>query len=189
MHRNEALRSAPSRAFLFDDPDPKTGHMAHTQFSVDLPNRVLAANERGLIIAPPMSAASDGGIHIGGDLDPQELRFSLLLWDQLRYPRNNLVGIGPLADEQFLASAGVLDYATINFHGPVNERMLLASQKLGFMYQDSKEPGLWSLGKGDGSFSFSDDELKAGNGILLTLHQAIPVPDHDVPLGHALRRV
>jgi hypothetical protein len=174
------------RAYLFDDPDPKTGDFAYTQFSVNLPSRALTSTERGLIVAPPVREVPDGAVQIGGVLDPQEIRFALLLWDHLRYPQSNLVHVGPGPDEQYLASAGVLDYAKINFHGLANERAILATQKLGFLAQDSKEPGRWSLGKGDGSLSFSDDELKVGQGILLTLHKVIPIPNEDVPLAELL---
>ena len=49
-----------------------------------------------------------------------------------------------------------------------------------------KEPGCWSLARGEKSISFADDDLEVGRGILVSLCNVIPVPDKDVPLNEIL---
>lgn len=56
----------------------------------------------------------------------------------------------------------------------------------GYKELDSQEPGCWSLARGDKSISFADDDLEVGRGVLVSLCNAIPVPDKDVPLNEIL---
>ncbi len=50
-----------------------------------------SANYRGLVVSPPIEI--DGtSLHVkSSNLDPQELRFALLFWDQLVWPSSRAV--------------------------------------------------------------------------------------------------
>jgi Family of unknown function (DUF6236) len=145
------------------------------------------ANQRGLVISVPVQL--DGtGLRAGGELDQQELRFSLLFWDKLHAPRNNFI---LLRDQtlDFLESAGILQQpiTRINLSGIINPSELVLSTHLdAYRALDQAEPGVWSLGAGRNSVSFPEPDLEAGRGILVRLYEAIPVPDKEVPLQDIL---
>ena len=70
---------------------------------------------RGLIISNPMQIdIVNHSLSGKGGLDPSELRFSLLYWDKLVYPSNNLISFGGGDNEEFLISVG----NPPNFHRP-----------------------------------------------------------------------
>jgi hypothetical protein len=99
-----------------------------------------------------------------------------------------LISFALSPDEYFLEDAGILTVPKIGFQlqGGVDLNLSLEAHKLGFAFHDGKEPGQWSLGRGDTSISFEGNELRENEGILLRLHQAIPVPHQDVPLAELL---
>jgi len=55
-----------------------------------------------------------------------------------------------------------------------------------FNFLDGKEPGRWSLARGENSISFPEEKMEAGRGLLLQFYDAIPIPDRDVPLESVL---
>ena len=118
-------------------------------------------------------------------IDPDELRFSLLFWDQLEYPDNWLIHTqGP--DEGFLIEVGVMQRTQApRFSGSAGD-IMRASYISVFRTLDEKEPGVWSLATGERSISFLDRELDVGRGALVRLHRAIPVPSRDVALQDIL---
>jgi Family of unknown function (DUF6236) len=132
------------------------------------------ANERGLVISTPVKVQGSR-FSGGGDLDPQELRFSLLFWDKLDFPNNNIVSLqSPTAD--FLRDVGILQRTRITVGGAGDVAQgFLAAHLEAFRILDRKEPGVWSLGAGKNSVSFPERELETGRGILVRLYEAIPV--------------
>ena len=108
------------------------------------------ANERGLVISCPVEISGRSmTFRSGPALDPQELRFSLLLWDKLDFPINNVVGIGPDAETQFLQSAGLLNRTmTQVISGGDVVSSFVQTHIDAFRALDQREPGVWSLSTG-----------------------------------------
>jgi hypothetical protein len=64
----------------------------------------LEPTQRGLVVSSPL-VIQGGRIFVGSsNLDPQELRFSLLFWDRLAWPASRNIHFGSGPDEQFLES-------------------------------------------------------------------------------------
>jgi hypothetical protein len=142
-------------------------------------------NERGLVISKPVSVVGSR-LTTGGNLDPQELRYSLLFWDKLDFPDNNLISLGSDSTTQFLQKEEILKRTRIQLAGGDAAQMLLSAHLSAFRMLDKNEPGVWSLGSGINSVSFPERELETGRGISVRLYEAIPVPDKDVPLQDIL---
>ncbi|WOJ90703.1 DUF6236 family protein [Methylocapsa polymorpha] len=119
------------------------------------------------------------------NLDPQEIRFALLFWDQLVWPSSRLIHIMSGPDEIFLEQAGVLTRPFYNVYGDVAQG-IATTQISAFKDLDKKEPGKWALAQGENSLLVRDRVLDEGRGALVELHRAIPVPDKDVPLNEIL---
>jgi hypothetical protein len=155
--------------------------------------------ERGLVISFPMRIEG-GRIHVKGSfilsgqkpryrdsLDQQDLRFSLLFWDKLDFPQNQFFDTTDDAEIPFLISAGVLTRTTIQLPSPeFSPQTVLHTHLSGFRLLDELEPGVWSLGIGENSISFPPQDLIHDKGVLVKLHQALPVPNKDVPLQDIL---
>ena len=144
-------------------------------------------DERGLIISAPVEISGTSFYLKSSTLDEQELRFSLLFWDKLNYPKNNIIHIESDQNCQFLEQAGILERTMVQVSGSGDgAQMFLGAYLHAFRMLDEKELGVWSLGAGENSVSFPQDELEEGRGVLVRLYQAIPVPDKEVPLQDIL---
>ncbi len=145
------------------------------------------ANQRGLVISCPITI-SGTSFHLKTTaLNPQELRFALLFWDKLDFPTNNLINIGLDQDAQFLASAGILKRTKAQVLGSGDMAQAFAQAHVhAYRTLDEQEPGVWSLGRGENAVSFPDADVEDGRGVLISLYQAIPVPDKDVPFQDIL---
>src|SRR5215208_4299799 len=62
----------------------------------------------------------------------------------------------------------------------------MATQAQAFRDLEKHEPGVWSLAQGHNPFLEQRGYREAGNGALIELYAAIPVPDNDVPLNDIL---
>ena len=120
-----------------------------------------------------------------GNLDPQEVRFSLLFWDRLVWPTSRAVHFSSSPDETFLERAGILKRPEYTVFGDIAQG-LVQSQIQAFLERDQLEPGLWSISQGETSLLLKDGFIQEGNGAFVELHRAIPVPDKDVPLDDIL---
>ena len=120
-------------------------------------------------------------------LDAQELRFSLLFWDKLDCPTNNIMEVPPGPDADYLIKAGVMKRTRIELESASGGDVLRIPLVRAFAMLDEREPGTWSVATGERSISFLDSELQTGRGALVSLHRAIPVPDKDVPLDDILK--
>lgn len=141
--------------------------------------------KRGLVISNPIEIVGQKLSAKGIDL--QELRFALLFWDQLDFPANSFIRMPGGPDVDFLEAAGILKRTDVRVVGSGDlAQMYLAAHLHAFRSLDRKQPGMWSLGSGINSVSFPDQELEDKRGILVRLHQAVPVPDKEVPLNEIL---
>lgn len=139
----------------------------------------------GLVISPPVTI-SGTSIHLKStNLDPQELRFSLLFWDRLVWPSSRAVYIAGGPDADFLEDAGILSRPDYTNYGDVASGI-----KLGFFQAlkdlDRAEPGRWALSQGENSLLIQDPDIVPEGGAIISLCRAIPVPQRDVPLAEIL---
>lgn len=143
----------------------------------------------GLIISNPMQIdIVNHSLSGKGGLDPSELRFSLLYWDKLVYPSNNLISFGGGDDEEFLISVGVLHKPIYTYLGGDGALIEFDTYMRAFSDLESREPGVWSLSQGEKSLFVNNSaaNLIDESGISLELIRAIPVPAADVPLNEIL---
>ncbi|MDP3460643.1 MAG: DUF6236 family protein [Hyphomonas sp.] len=156
-------------------------------FTFKMPNVDLAKNERGLIISSPITIAGDGVTFHEMYVDPQELRLALLFWDRLDWPNNNFVHIEGAGDAEPLIDAGVLTRSEALFSGGGSGGEIIRQVFVStFRERDRRQPGHWSLARGDRFLSFHDADLDIGRGILFDLYAALPVPDREVPYADVL---
>lgn len=146
------------------------------------------SDERGLIIHNDLSAVREGISIRSSDLDPQNLRSQLLFWDKLDFPRGTWITFGDGSPEvEFLKQAGVLTRTeTILPDGVIDGTMILRSMSEAFRIRELASPGMWSVSTIPGLQVFSKDQMEPGRGILVRLHNAIPVPEKEVPLHDIL---
>ena len=141
---------------------------------------------RGIIVSSPMRI---DGTHIqltGGGLDPQELRFALLFWDELVWPQNNIFQSGPIdqPDIVFLEESKVLTRPRQEFRGGDFATLQAQTMLSKFAELENKEPGKWSIAQGERAFNLVNTEEVPG--ALLELIRAVPIPQADVPLNEIL---
>jgi len=140
---------------------------------------------RGLIVSPPLEIKGTNLYVRSSNLDPQELRFSLLLFDQIVWPSSHAIFLASGPDEEFLERAGILTRPNYTFYGDVAQG-LARTQIQAFADLDAREPGRWSLAQGENSILLHDKLLDPDAGAFLELSRAIPVPNKDVPLNEVL---
>jgi hypothetical protein len=141
--------------------------------------------QSGLVISAPIEINGDSVLIKTASPDLQELRASLLYWDKLAWPTNNMFFMGGGADMDYLESAKVLTRPRYAFSG-MGADILIRVQTEALLELDKKEPGVWSLSQGENSILIKSGALTQGNGIALELYAAIPVPDRAVPLAEVL---
>ncbi|TPL36733.1 DUF6236 family protein [Mesorhizobium sp. B2-4-8] len=141
---------------------------------------------RGLVVSPPIQINGNTVTINSDDLDPQEIRSNLLFWDKLDFPEQNLLGFGLSNDAQFLEGAGILQRTRVHVQSGQLGDILRSTHVEAFRQLDAKEPGQWSIATGERSISFRDNDLDEGRGALVTLYNAIPVPNEDTALADIL---
>lgn len=139
---------------------------------------------RGLIVSSPVTV--NGSSFSGNsNLDPQELRFSLLFWDKLVWP-TGLISFGSNETEEQLVKCGVMERPRYNHHGGSGD-IILAGQLQAFNDYNERDPGAWALAQGPNSLKVlgKATELNQG-GALIELCRAIPIPSANVPINEIL---
>jgi hypothetical protein len=136
-------------------------------------------------VSPPIEIEGNRLFARLSNLDPQELRFSILFWDRLVWPSSRAIYFASGPDEQFLEKAGILTRPEYTFGGD-GAQGIARGQIQAFKDLEAREPGLWSLAQGESSLLLRDKVLEADAGEQLELYRAIPVPDQDVPLNEVL---
>ncbi|PTQ64452.1 hypothetical protein C8J45_103301 [Sphingomonas sp. PP-CE-3G-477] len=154
--------------------------------AINLDPEPLKTGERGLVLMPPMRFDGDQ-VKMKSRIDRQELRLGLLLWDRIDSPTSNIILTNIGTDGQFLLAEGFVQRSHIEYSpGPDGIADALDAPLTAFRSLDAREPGQWSLARGDRSLSFAKPEAMPERGLLLSLYQAIPVPDGDTPLDDVL---
>ncbi|HHG4368438.1 TPA: DUF6236 family protein [Pseudomonas aeruginosa] len=154
------------------------------------PNYGQPTKNRGLILSCPISVTSANSFVIQrSTLDPQELRTSLLYWDKLSWPKNNIIGLPGCQDTEFLQSSGVLYRPKLDVAGHIESgNMFLEVQEELLTFYESKTPGMWSIGQGVNSAKATPSSLavNSSHGIVMQLLNSVPTPGPDVPLADIL---
>ena len=144
-----------------------------------------SASHRGLVVSPPIEIDGTSLFAKSSNLDPQELRFTMLFWDRLVWPSSRAVHFASGPEEVFLESAGILTRPEYTFSGDAAQGIARGQYQA---YQDLErsEPGVWALSQGENSLLWKDGLADKGTGAIVELHRAIPIPKHDVPLSEIL---
>ncbi|UUZ74805.1 DUF6236 family protein [Polaromonas sp. P1(28)-13] len=136
-------------------------------------------------MSPPIEIEGSRLFVKSSNLDPQELRFSLLFWDRLVWPSSRAIHFSSGPDETFLESAGILTRPEYTFNGD-GAQGIARGQIQAYQELERSEPGVWALAQGENSLLLKDGLADEGKGTLVELHRAIPVPKQDVPLAEIL---
>ena len=121
-----------------------------------------------------------------GEIDPQELRFSTLLWDKLVWPYTETLHVTGGADEIFLQNEGILFRPDYTVRGDDTAACLIQAYINAFNDLNSKNPGCWSVAYGEKSLQIPDWLVDKNNKSQIEIYRAIPVPDKDVHLNDVL---
>jgi len=140
---------------------------------------------RGLVVSPPLEIKGTSIFAKSSNLDPQELRFSLLFWDKLVWPSSRNIHFGSGQDEAYLEEARILTRPDYTFDGD-GASGIVKGQLKAFQDRDQSEPGVWALSQGENSFNWKDGAESKISGALVELHHAVPIPSHDIPLAEIL---
>lgn len=141
---------------------------------------------RGLIISPPMVVSGPSVTITSAQLDPKDLRASLLYWDRLAVPRSTTISIGEDdPDTKYLESAGVLYRPKYPIGGMMSD-IMMRLPALALEDYERTVPGAWSIGGGENSILTLGGYTTAQEGILLSLYGAVPIPTEKVPLAEIL---
>ncbi len=144
---------------------------------------------RGLILTCPIDPTSETGFTIrSASLDPHELRYALLFWDRLVWPKNKVIHIGSDPSVEFLEQAKVLTRPQYNVSGTISgPAPLIISQAQAFRDLDADPKGIWDICQNSRILiGATAADIVPDGGIGLELIEAIPVPNKDVPLNEVL---
>ncbi|WP_446941379.1 DUF6236 family protein [Pseudomonas aeruginosa] len=152
------------------------------------PNYGKPTKMRGLILSPPATLQGQTVTFSSTGLDPQDLRSSLMYWDRLALPSNNIIEIGGDKDRdvEYLKSAGILYRPRIEFSGRVQSNdVILQTPEIALMQYEKESKGMWSLSKGKNSIN--NLNIQSEPGTLVEILNAVPVPGPNVPLDEILK--
>ncbi|GCA52361.1 hypothetical protein KGO5_04826 [Sinorhizobium sp. KGO-5] len=142
---------------------------------------------RGIIISPPVEVDGNKLTIKGASIDEQEIRFSLLFFDRIMWPDNNLVSIGSGESVTFLEKCGIVSrpkYRSAS-SGPLAKLFVDVHLKA-FEDMQTKEPGFWSLSNTYVNVVNHSSQFVTSGGSYVELLGAIPVPNEDVPINDIL---
>ena len=146
--------------------------------------------ERGIVLSSPVNISKTGTGFFSSDIDPQLLRYSLLFWDRLVWPKNRLIFLGGGPNEEYLESLGVLERPeiSINFSGKIDICEIFGKTHVSFFNRlNSQEPDKWSFASGENAFLWSNNTFSSDlNTLKFKLINAVPIPDDDMPFDEIL---
>ncbi|WPN48668.1 DUF6236 family protein [Pseudomonas sp. P8_241] len=140
---------------------------------------------RGLVMTCPMEISGSKLFVKQSWLHHEELRYGLLYWDKLVWPSSKVIYFANGVDEDYLASAGVLERPNYTVMGDgaqgILTGVLMAHQDL-----CKKQPRAWALLEGENSISYQRDVISQPQALSIELLRCIPIPQGDVPLPEIL---
>lgn len=142
---------------------------------------------RGLIINNPTSIEGNSFSILSSNLDPQDLRSSLLYWDRLAWPSISMFRTTLSPDEEYLQTSGILQRPEYPAFGRGEIGNLYKNIYLqSIQHFEENSPGLWSIGNSTNSLLIHGGASSEATGTLLQLLNAAPVPSAEVPLAEIL---
>jgi hypothetical protein len=145
--------------------------------------------KRGIIITPEIKTLAGGGIFIkSSEITPEQLRLSLLFWDEIDWPDNNIISIGSSSqDLDFLSQCGIFNRTKVNFQNFQNEaNLMLTMQDMVLKEKNRLNPGLWSIERIGNDLTAIQGITHMSKSIEFELYNAIPIPHKDVPFNDIL---
>lgn len=163
--------------------DPNFGKPAANSAKIE-----VGVTERGIVVSNPVVLEGESIFLKSSNLDPEELRFSLLYWDKLVWPQNGIYQGGGNGDSSFLESAGILSRPNPKPKSGNATELAFHSHTSVFEELNMIQPGQWALSWSDQSMSAHPafEKFTEQRSTLLELHRAIPIPDVDIPLAEIL---
>jgi len=149
----------------------------------------LKSGERGIITSASVKIHPNGSFDVGGPVSNDLLRQYILFFDKIDIPSNNYIELGGESPEiQFLKSAGILRRTRIELYGSLNgAEVILDSQKIAFDTLDATNPGAWSIAQSIDADLFKNQEPVNDRGIIISLYDALLIPDKDVHFEDVLK--
>ena len=147
---------------------------------------------RGIILASHVAVDGNTVIFYGGGIDPLLLRQSILYWDMIDWPNNNIVHYEDerLPDIKLLKQEGKLIRSQFNFSGVFEGRGVAAPhtlmQVLALIENNKKRGQQWTIGQSNPNLELPSDVAPLTRVIEVELYQSIPVPLADVPVEKIL---
>lgn len=121
----------------------------------------------------------------------EKIRQSILYWDKIDVPDNNLLGTSISADEQFLESEGILQRTLVNFNAEngimINADLLNTIQNAVLGYNNKNSGEVWTLGQYSKSLILPKEQGVETETIQIELCNCLPVPDQDTPFENILK--
>lgn len=147
--------------------------------------------ERGIIISPPVKIINGGGLHAeSSEISEEQLRFSLLFWDKIDWPDNNIIsmGNGDTPDLEFLSQCKIFSRTTVRFNSFSGGAgiALLQMQDTVLKEKNKLNPGMWSIERiGEDLIPVQGVTIQS-KAIEFELYNCLPIPHREVPLNDIL---
>lgn len=146
----------------------------------------MKPQERGVILSNPLSFNGNSVSIESSDIDPSELRRSLLFWDKLVWPSTNGLFIEGGDDVRFLECEGKLVRPRFSVNGEIATALSMSFAET-FKILEKLHPGQWVVSHGEKSLKIHGDAIIDGRGMITNFIRAIPIPEREMPLEDLLR--
>jgi hypothetical protein len=146
----------------------------------------MGSQERGVIISNPLTIDGTSISIKNSEIDPIDLRRSLLFWDKIIWPVTNGIYIDGGVDTEFLEAQNKLLRPLFSVNGDVATGLSMAFTET-YRVLSERNPGQWLLTEGEKSLQIHGKQIEQGRGVIAHLINAVPVPDRTMPLEDVIR--
>lgn len=143
---------------------------------------VLGDGARGALVLPSgrLKDASAGRVNLHcGDFDEAVVKFSLLMFENIDCPKNNLANLGPEKPEG-LEGEAFLGVTRVSISGEMSESAFSAGFFAAFSALDGESPGRWSVARGAQESGLPPEAFGEMTGFRIRLENALPIPSREV---------
>lgn len=151
---------------------------------VILPDRLLAADERGVVWSdiPSDWFSQAGAVRMTGPVqDEAAIRSSYIFADRFDLAESNLLGMQWPSKSTF-ESVDAYQSSRVVYDGNMNLTNLAGVAAEAFVALDQREPGRWTIARGSATVGIPQNMLVDGQAFAITLHNALPIFSRSVPL-------
>ncbi len=149
----------------------------------------LGTFERGAIIAPNLNIKGSGN-HVelsGGEgYDPDLLRSSVLFFDKLDSPTQNIFGFGDLESLAGLDQIPGFGRSRVSLEGMISVDFQALSAAGAFDALNQREPGRWSISRSAQNSGLPSALFDKSVGLRIRIENAIPIPGREVSFDDIL---